>query len=59
LSLLRGGADEREARFGIPHLAQVRRAFGHDDFEGGPDVPFAKMPGFGAAVVGADDYMNM
>jgi len=37
----------------------VRRAFGHDDFQGGPDVPFAKMPGFGAAVAGADDDMNM
>jgi hypothetical protein len=56
---LRGGADEREAGFGIPHLAQMRRAFGHDDFERGPDVPFAKMPGFGAAVASADDDMNM
>ena len=37
----------------------MRRAFGHDDFQGGPDVPFAKMPGFGAAVAGADDDMNM
>jgi hypothetical protein len=37
----------------------VRRAFGHDDFQGGPDVPFAKMPGFGAAVASADDDMDM
>ena len=37
----------------------MRRAFGHDDFQGGPDVPFAKMPGFGAAVAGANDDMNM
>jgi hypothetical protein len=37
----------------------VRRAFAHDDFQGGPDVPFAKMPGFGAAVGGANDDMNM
>jgi hypothetical protein len=37
----------------------VRRAFGQDDFQRGPDVPFAKMPGFGAAVAGDDYDMNM
>ena len=37
----------------------MRRAFGHDDFQRGSNVPFAKMPGFGAAVAGADDNMNM
>jgi hypothetical protein len=33
-------------------LAQVRRIFGHDDFQRGPDVAFAEMPGFGGAVAG-------
>ena len=56
---LRRGADKRKARFVILHFAQVRRAFGHDDFQRRPDVPFAKMPGLGAAVAGADDDMNM
>jgi hypothetical protein len=59
LPTLRCRADQCEARFGILHLAQVRRAFGDDHFQRGPDVPFAEVPGLGAAVAGADDDVDV
>src|SRR5438128_1098184 len=40
---LRSRVDERQAALGIVPLTKMRRAFGHNHFEGGPDTRLEQM----------------
>src|SRR6478672_12200073 len=51
--------DERQPRFQVLDLAQVRGTFGHDDFKGRANVSFAQVPGHRGSIALGDDQMKM
>src|SRR4051812_46847746 len=51
--------DERQSRFRVFDLAQVRRTFGNDDFKGRANMSFAQVPRHCGPIAHADDPMKM
>ena len=51
--------DQGEAGLAVLDLAQMRRTFRHDHFEGRSHARFAEMSSFRAAIAGADHNVYM
>src|SRR3954469_25035387 len=51
--------DERQPRFRVFDLAQVRGTFGNDDFKGRANMSFAQVPRHCGPIALTDDQMKM